>query len=171
MKIMLKSSVLFVIVGSLVGAGIVLSFYGNQVIFEDLVKGDGQIKFGEKLTIPVELDIKKTQNEVYAIQIIDFKEGTISVKVLDPLDREIESKSINTEVFEGHFNITESGTYKLVIENTGEKEIKIFGVIGPEPDAGKKSLGFISLYILIIGLAGMIGVAIYAIKSRKKSFS
>jgi hypothetical protein len=44
-------------------------------------------------------------------------------------------------------------------------------VIGPEPDAGKKSLGFISLYILIVGLIGMVGVAIYAIKNRKKSFS
>jgi hypothetical protein len=44
-------------------------------------------------------------------------------------------------------------------------------VIGPEPDAGKKSLGFISLYVLIIGLIGMIIVPIYAIKNSKKSSS
>src|SRR3989338_4210468 len=107
---MQKSGILFVIVGSIVGVGIILSFYGNQVIFEDLNKGEGQVKFGENLIIPVELDNTETQ-------------------------------------------------------------IKVFGVIGPEPDAGKKSLGFISLYILIIGLIGMVGVAIYAIKNRKKSFS
>ncbi|MEK6831753.1 MAG: hypothetical protein AABY17_03195, partial [Thermoproteota archaeon] len=95
----------------------------------------------------------------------------ITAKILDPFDKEIESQSINEEVFEGRFNITIPGIYKLVIENTDEKEIKIFGVVGPEPDAGKKSLGFISLYILIIGLIGMVGVAIYAIKNRKKSFS
>lgn len=167
---MQKSGILFVIVGSIVGMGIILSFYGNQVIFEDLNKGEGQVKFGENLIIPVELDNTKTQTGIYAVQIINFKEG-ITAKILDPFDKEIESQLIDEEVFEGRFNIAVSGIYKLVIENTDEKEIKIFGVIGPEPDAGKKSLGFISLYILIIGLIGMVGVAIYAIKNRKKSFS
>jgi hypothetical protein len=165
-----RIGILFVVVGSIIGIGIILSFYGNQVIFEDLIKGEGQIKFGENLTIPVELDSMKTQTGIYAIQIIDFKKG-ITAKILDPFDKEIESQSINEEAFEGRFDIAVSGIYKLVIENTDEKEIKIFGVIGPEPDAGKKSLGFISLYILIIGLIGMVGVAIYAIKNRKKSFS
>lgn len=167
---MQKSGILFVIVGSIVGVGIILSFYGNQVIFEDLNKGEDQVKFGENLIIPVELDNTETQTGIYAVQIINFKEGIIA-KILDPFDKEIESQSMDKEVFEGRFNIAVSGIYKLVIENTDEKEIKIFGVIGPEPDAGKKSLGFISLYILIIGLIGMVGVAIYAIKNRKKSFS
>ena len=167
---MQKSGILFVIVGSIVGVGIILSFYGNQVIFEDLNKGEGQVKFGENLIIPVELDNTETQTGIYAVQIINFKEG-ITAKILDPFDKEIESQLIDEEVFEGRFNIAVSGIYKLVIENTDEKEIKVFGVIGPEPDAGKKSLGFISLYILIIGLIGMAGVAIYAIKNRKKSFS
>ena len=167
---MQKSGILFVIVGSIVGVGIILSFYGNQVIFEDLNKGEGQVKFGENLIIPVELDNTETQTGIYAIQIINFKEG-ITAKILDPFDKEIESQSMDKEVFEGRFNIAVSGIYKLVIENIDEKETKVFGVIGPEPDAGKKSLGFISLYILIIGLIGMVGVAIYAIKNRKKSFS
>ena len=166
---MQKSGILFVIVGSIVGVGIILSFYGNQVIFEDLNKGEGQVKFEENLIIPVELDNTETQTGIYAVQIINFKEG-ITAKIVDPFDKEIESQLID-EVFEGRFNIAVSGIYKLVIENTDEKEIKVFGVIGPEPDAGKKSLGFISLYILIIGLIGMVGVAIYAIKNRKKSFS
>ena len=158
------------IVSSIVGVGIILSFYGNQVIFEDLIKGEGQVKFGENLIIPVELDNTETQTGIYAIQIINFKEG-ITAKILDPHDKEIESQAINEEVFEGRFNITMSGIYKLVIENTDEKEIKIFGVIGPEPDAGKKSLVSISPWILIIGLIGVVGVAIYAIKNRKKSLS
>lgn len=167
---MQRTGILFVIVGSIVGVGIILSFYGNQIIFEDLAKGEKQIMGMEDLTISVELDNKETQTGIYAIQIINFKEG-IKAKIIDPFDKEIESKSINEEVFEGKFNITVSGIYKLVIENTDENKITVFGVIGPEPDAGKKSLGFISLYILIIGLVGIVGVAIYAIKNRKKSFS
>ena len=166
---MQKIGILFVIVGGIVCAGVVLSFYGNQVIFEDLIKVEGQIKVGESLIIPVELDSKETQNGIYAIQIIDSK--GILAKILDPSDMEIESQSINEEDFEGQFRIITSGTYKLVIENTNEKEVRIFGVIGPEPDAGKKSLGFISLYVLIIGLIGMVIVPIYAIKNRKRSFS
>lgn len=167
---MQRAGILFVIVGSIIGVGIVLSFYSNQIIFEDLIKGESQIKVGDVLTIPVELDTDETQVGIYAIQIINFKEG-ITAKILDPFDKEIESKSINEEVFEGRFKISVSGIYKLVIENTDEKEITVFGVIGPEPDAGKKSLGFISLYILITGLIGMVGVAIYVVKNRKKSFS
>ena len=167
---MQKSGILFVIVGSIVGVGIILSFYGNQVIFEDLIKGEGQVKFGENLIIPVELDNTETQTGIYAVQIINFKEG-ITAKILDPFDKEIESQLIDEEVFEGQFNIAVSGIYKLVIENTDEKEIKIFGVVGPEPDAGKKSLVSISPWILIIGLIGVVGVAIYAIKNRKKSLS
>ena len=167
---MQRTGILFVIVGSIVGVGIILSFYGNQVIFEDLIKGEGQVTVGENLTIPVELDNAKTQFGIYAIQIMEFKEG-ITAKILDPFDKEIEFKSINEEVFEGKFTTTVSGIYKLVIENTDEKEIKIFAVVGPEPDAGKKTLVIISPWILIIGLIGVVVVAIYAIKNRNKSSS
>ncbi|MCV0412089.1 hypothetical protein [Nitrosarchaeum sp.] len=166
---MQRIGILFVIVGGIVCTGIILSFYGNQVIFEDLIKGEGQFKVGESLIIPAELDNKETQNGIYAIQILDSK--GIKAKILDPFDVEIESQLIDDEDYEGQFKITTPGIYKLVIENTNDKEIKIFGVIGPEPDAGKKSLGFISLYVLIIGLIGMIIVPIYAIKNRKRSFS
>jgi hypothetical protein len=164
-------TLLFVIVGSTIGTGIILSFYGNQIIFEELIKGEGLVKVGENLTIQVELDNTKIRSGVYAIQIMDFKEGTITAKILDPSDVEIKSQLINEKVFEDRFDITTPGIYKLVIENIDEKEVQIFGVIGPEPDAGKKSLGFISLYILIIGLIGMIGVTIYVIKNRGKSFN
>jgi hypothetical protein len=156
-------------VSSLIGVGIILSFYGNQVIFEDLTKGEGQVKSGENLTIIAELDNAK--NGIYAVQIIDFKKGIIIAKILDPTDTEIESQSIDKEVYEGKFDVTGSGIYKLIIESADEKEIKIFGVIGPEPDSGKKSLGFISLYILVIGLIGMVGVAIYAIKNHKRAIN
>lgn len=166
---MQRTGILFVIVGGIVCTGIVLSFYGSQVIFEDLIKGEGEIKAGENLTIPIEFDSTETQNGIYAILIIDSNERVI-VKILDPFDNEIESQLIN-EKFEGPFKITNSGIYKLVIENPNEEKIIISGAIGPELDAGKKSLEFISRYVLIVGLIGMVVVPIYAIKNRKKSFS
>ena len=165
---MQKSGILLVIVGGLVGIGIVLSFYGNQVIFEDLAKEEGDVRFGEDLRVSIELDESISKKGIYAIQILNFKEDVFSVKVYDPLGIEIESQNINEEVFEGNFEIISPGQYELVIKSTEQEESRVFGVIGPEPDAGAKSLGFISLYILVIGLIGMVGVGIYAIKNRRR---
>jgi len=166
-----RATILFVIVGSILGTGMILSFYGNQIIFEELIRGEGLVKVGKSLTIQVEINNSKVQSGVYAIQVIDFKEETVTATILDPSDTEIKFKSINENVFEDKFDITLPGIYKLVIESKDEKEVQIFGVIGPEPDEAKKSLGFISLYILVIGLVGLVGVTIYVIKNRKKDFS
>jgi hypothetical protein len=165
-----KSGIFLVIVGGLIGAGIILSFYGNYVIFEDLVKGDGDVDSEHDLIIEVELDHTEIKTGIYAVQIIDYEKSVVSASILDPLDTVIESQSINEEVYEGLFDISTSGTYKLLIENRGE-QVKIFGVIGPEPDSGKRSLGFVSLYILIIGLIGMMILAIYLVINRKKKAS
>ncbi|NIM26063.1 MAG: hypothetical protein GTN35_01460 [Nitrososphaeria archaeon] len=167
---MKKTGILFAVVGSLIGIGIILSFYGNYVVFEELVKGDGEISSGEELIIEIQIDKTNTQSGIYAVQIIDFKGQTVSANVLDPFNSIIESQSINEEVFEGYFEVTDSGTYKLMIENRGEA-VTIFGVIGPEPDEGKKSLTFISLYILVAGLFGMAGLAAYLVISRKRAAS
>lgn len=167
---MKKSGIFLVIVGGLIGAGIILSFYGNFVIFEDLIKGNGEVDSEQNLIVEVELDQTETKTGIYAVQIIDFENNVVSASIIDPLDTIIESQSIDEEVYEGLFDVSTSGTYKLLIENRGE-QVKIFGVIGPEPDSGKRSLGFISLYILIIGLIGMVILAVYLVISRKKKSS
>lgn len=165
---MQKSNVLLVIVGGLVATGIVLSFFGNQVIFEDLAKAEGDVKLESQLEVSIDLDESNNKNGIYAVQIFNFKEGVFTASVNDPSGIEIVSQPINKEVFEGKFDIDSSGTYVLIIKSNLQEESKVYGVIGPEPDAAVKSIGFISLYILVIGLIGMAGVAIYAIKNRKK---
>ena len=167
---MKKSGFLLVGFAGLIGVGIILSFYGSFVIFEDLNQGDGDVGSEQDLIVEVELDHTETQTGIYAVQIIDFESGTVTVNILDPFNTIIESQSINEEAYEGLFDITTSGTYKLSIENSG-KQVKIFGVIGPEPDAGKRSLPFISLSILVIGLIGMLGLAVFMAINRKKSIS
>ena len=167
---MKKSGIFLAVVGGLMGIGIILSFYGNYVIFEDLIQGDGDVGSGQDLIVEVELDHTETQTGIYAVQIIDFERATITASILDPFNTLIESQSINEEASEGLFDVATSGTYKLLIENRGE-QVKIFGVIGPEPDAGKRSLGFISLYILVIGLIGMLVVTVYIVINRKKASS
>ncbi|MGD8707766.1 MAG: hypothetical protein PVI88_03690 [Nitrosopumilaceae archaeon] len=165
---MRKSAIFLAIVGVLIGAGIILSFYGNYILFEDLVQGNGEVFDGQDLVIEVELDKSKTKSGIFAIQILDFKEGVVTASIIDPSNITIESESINQEVFEGLFEVTSSGNYKLLIENKGEKA-NVFGVIGPEPDEGKRALSNISMYILVAGLVGMAGVAVYIFINRRKT--
>jgi hypothetical protein len=165
-----KSGIFFIIVGGLVGIGIILSVYGNYVIFEDLTQGYEDVGSGQDLVLEVELDHTKFQTGIYAVQIKDFESVTVTASILDPSNTLVESQSINEEVFEGLFDVTTSGTYKLLVENSGE-QVNVFGVIGPEPDSGKKSLGFISLYILVMGLIGMLIVTVYLVINRKKAAS
>jgi len=165
-----KSGIFFIILSGLVGIGIILSVYGNYVIFEDLTQGYEDVGSGQDLVLEVELDHTKFQTGIYAVQIKDFESATVTASILDPFNTLVESQSINEEVFEGLFDVTTSGTYKLLVENSGE-QVNVFGVIGPEPDSGKKSLGFISLYILVMGLIGMLIVTVYLVINRKKAAS
>ena len=167
---MKKTSILFAVVGGLIGLGMLLSAYGNYVLFEDLAKDNGDVKSGQNLVVEIELDHTNTQTGIYAVQIMDFKGDVITANILDPSDTIIKSQSVNEEVYEGLFELTASGVYKLSIENEGEQKM-IFGVIGAEPDDWKRSVGVISIYILFVGLIGMAGLAVYLIINRKKDAS
>jgi hypothetical protein len=163
-----KSVILLIIVGSLIGVGIILSFYGNYLLFEGLIQDNGDVGLGQSLIIEVELDQTETQKGIYAVQIIDVEGEKVSASILDPFNQEIESHLIEEKLHEGFFDVATSGNYKLIIENGGD-QVKIFGVIGPEPVAWKKSLDSISLIILAMGLIGMVGIAGYTVIKRKKS--
>ena len=167
---MKKSGITLVAAGALIGVGIILSFYGNYIIFEDLAKTNGVVSTENSLTLEVDFDHSKSKTGIFAVQIIDFKGQAVSAMIVDPLSNTIESKSISEESYEGGFDINMSGTYKLIIENDGD-ELTVFGVIGPEPEEWKQSLAFVSLYILVIGLFGMALVAVLFAINRKKGSS
>ena len=165
---MKKSGMALVASGALIGIGVILSFYGNYIIFEDLAKTNGVIGAENSLSLEVDFDQSKSKVGIFAVQIIDFKSQTVSAMIVDPLDNTIESKSISEESYEGVFDINMSGTYKLIIENSGD-ELTVFGVIGPEPEEWKQSLAFVSLYILVIGLFAMALIAMLFVINRKRS--
>ena len=168
---MQKTGLFVIIVVAIVGVGIGLSFYGNQIVFEDLEKEIGRISVDNNLKVSSDIS-KEAVRGIYAVEVIDRPENAIvTAKILDPYNSQIASEQINVERFEEKFEIIDDGAYQLILETTSEKEIQVFGVIGPEPDPGKKSIGFISFYILIVGLIGMSAVAIYAIKNRSRSSS
>ncbi len=115
----------------------------------------------------MDFDSQETSIGVFAVQIMEFKDSTFSAKVLDSFDSEIIFQTINEETVEKEFDVLETGTYKLIIESNSNEETIVFAALGPLPDAGKKLLGLISVYILVIGMVGLLIVGIYGIKKRR----
>lgn len=163
---MQKSALVLVISGVLVVLGLVLLVIGNQVILEGVSQDNGLINSNQPLVISGNFN-SDDEKGILAIQLVEHQENTFSVQVLDPFGTEIFFESIKEDTIEREFDITSPGTYKLIIQSSNVDETQVFGAIGPVPDAGKKSLGFISLYVLMIGLAGLAISGIFAIKKRK----
>ena len=166
---MQKSGIMIVISATLIVVGLILLVLGNQIILEGVSQGDGKVSSDQTLIISGEFVSQDTSIGVFAVQIMEFKDNTFSAKVLDPFDSEIISQTINEETIEEGFDVLETGTYKLIIESTSTEETIVFAAIGPLPDAGKKSLGFISVYILVIGMVGLVVVGIYGVMNRRRS--
>ena len=123
----------------------------------------------QSLTVSVDFKSQETSTGIFAVQIMEFKDNTFSVKILDPFESEIIFETINAETIEKEFDVLETGTYKLIIESTSNEEPIVFAAIGPLPDADKQLLGSISMIILVSGMIGLVVVGIYGIKNRRKS--
>ena len=120
------------------------------------------------MVIEKELDKTKIEKGIFAVQIVDSENAEVTANIIDPFNSIIESQTVGQQAHEGLFDVTNSGTYKLLIENRGEP-VNVFGVIGPAPDEGKRSLVNISLSILIAGLVGMVLVTVYIVINRRKT--
>jgi len=165
-----KSGLIIVIFGLLIVTGLVVSIVENQITLEGINQGNGKVSSIETVTVSVDLDKEITPVGIFAIQIMEFKENTISTIILDPSNIEIISQKVNEETLEKEFDVFETGTYQLIIQSSDEEEIYVTGAIGPLPDADKKFiLSVISLSILIIGMVGLATTGIIGIKNRKKS--
>ncbi len=163
---MQKSGIMLVSSAALIVIGLILGVLGNQIILDGISQGTGKVSSSQTLSISVEFDSQKTTIGIFAVQIMEFEDNIFSAKVIDPFDNEIISQTINEETIEKEFDVLETGTYILIIESTSNEEPIVFAAIGPLPDAGKKSLGFISIIILVIGMVGLV-VGIYGIKKRR----
>jgi hypothetical protein len=166
-----KSGLIIVIFGLLIVTGLVVSIIENQSTLEGINQGNGKVSSIETVTVSVDLDKEISPVGIFAVQIMEFKENTISAIILDPSNIEIISQKVNEETLEKEFDIFETGTYQLIIQSSDEDEIYVTGAIGPLPDADKKFiLSAISLSILIIGMLGLVTIGIIGIKNKKNQF-
>ncbi len=154
---------------ALIVIGLILLVLGNQIILEGVSQGNEKVSSSQTLAISGDFDSQETSIGVFNVQIMEFKDNIFSAKVLDSFDNEIISQTIIEETTEKEFDVLETGTYKLIIESISNEEPIVFAAIGPLPDAGKQSLGFISMIILVTGMVGLVVVGIYGVKNRRRS--
>ena len=167
---MQKSGLIIVILGLLIVTGLVVSIVGNQITLEGINQGNGEVSSTQIVTISVDFDRDKTSTGIFAVQVMEFKENTISIKILDPSDVEIIFQEVNKDSIEEKFDVLETGTYQLVIQSSNDEGIYVTGAIGPLPDANKKNIiSIISTSTLLIGMIGLVVIGIYGIKNRKRS--
>ena len=167
---MQKIGLFIVIFGILISAGLGIAVIENQITLEGIVQGNGKVNTEQVITISVNLDKEKTPVGIFAVQIMDFKENTFSIKIIDPSDTEIISKKIDIDTVEQEFKVLNSGNYQLIIQSSDYKESYVAGAIGPLPDAHKKLIiASSSTLCIIIGMGGLGIVAIYEIRNKRKS--
>ena len=163
---MQKSGLIIVGSGALIVIGLALLALGNQVILDGVSQGDGKVSINQDIIVSTNFDSQKTSVGVFAVQIMSLEDNVFSAKVLDPLEIEVISLKVNEETVEKEFDVLESGIYKLVIKRSNDEESHVFGAIGPLPDEGEKSISYISVYVVIIGMIGLFGIGILKIKKR-----
>ncbi len=166
---MAKATKFLVIIGALIGIGAALLFAGSQAITSDIIIQEGQIDGINKVEIAADLDPEINSEGVFVVQTMEGSEVSLSIKILDPQDKEIITNSVVTNSFEDYFDITEPGIHTLVIDTTNEMAVNVVGGIGHVPDTSAYSISMIGFALLLIGMLGVVIVGIILIRQRKKT--
>ena len=168
---MAKAGKFLVIIGVFIGIGAALLFLGSQAITSDIIIQEGQIDDEHQLEIQAKLDPTINSDGVFVVQTMEGIEVSLSVNILDPNQTKIATNSIITNSFEGYFEITELGTYTLIIKTTNSDVVNVVGGIGHVPDTSAYSISIVGFAMLLIGMIGVIVIGIILVRQRKQRIS
>lgn len=166
---MVKPRPIIITSGILVLIGIAITAYQSQITSENLVNQQNTINAGTSMTIAKIMDPSKNQKGVYAIQVTDLKnDDNIKAIVMDPSGNTIIMESVTKSSIQEIFKVSSLGNYTLQIENHGQREIQILGIIGYYPE-GIELADISGFIVLMGGLAGLAVGMMFLIKNRVKS--
>lgn len=168
---MTNPKIILVASATLVLIGIGLSVYQAQFTVENLANQEQKLAIGSQMIISKDMNPDKDSKGVYSIQATDFRsDDKIKASVIDPYGTYVTTKSITKSPFQDFFNVSINGTYKLQIENNGNREIQVLGIIGYYP-VGIDIIDTIGFVVLIAGLSGLAIGMMYLIRNRRKNIS
>ena len=151
--------------------GIALSFYQAQYTVENLANQEQKLAIGSQTVISKDMNPSKNSNGIYSVQITDYTNNDkVKASVIDPHGSYVVTKVITKSPFQDSFNVLVNGTYKLQLENDGNREIQILGIIGYYP-IGIETVDVAGLIILLAGLSGLAVGMMYLVRNRRKSVS
>lgn len=160
-----------VIASALIGIGAALLFFGSQSITADIVIEEGQIDETNSIKIDAVLDPEISIEGVFAVQTLGENEEDILAIILDPNDVQIVSTSINQRSFEEIFEISQMGTYTLIIKTQSSETLSVVVGIGHVPDSSSYSISMAGFFILLLGMLGVLIIGVILVKERKKKLS
>ncbi len=168
---MTNPKIILVASTALVLIGIALSVYQAQFTVENLANQEQKLAIGSQMMISKDMNPDKNSKGVYSIQVTDFgNDDKIKASIIDPYGTYVTTQSITKNPFQDFFNVSINGTYKLQIENNGNREIQVLGIIGYYP-VGIEAIDLAGLVVLLAGLSGLAVGMMYLIRNRRKNIS
>jgi hypothetical protein len=154
--------------GILVLIGIAITAYQSQTTSENLSNQQNTLGVGTQMNVTKNMDSDNNQKGVYSIQVTDLKnDDNVKAIVIDPSGVIIITKSVTKSPIQEIFKITSSGNYTLQIENQGQREMQILGIIGYYPE-GIELADISGFIVLMAGLGGLAVGVMYLIRNRVK---
>lgn len=147
--------------------GLVLSVFAGVMVLEDITVLVSSVSSGTPLEISSNIP---PGSGVFAVDVQDYtSDMDIRIRVLGPLGYEIASVRMDSAQYEGSFDVDEIYDYVMIIESGRTQSVNLVAALGPMPDPSKNVMGFVSLYMLLIGVIGMLISAIYVIFRRRNN--
>ncbi|SHO42543.1 exported hypothetical protein [Nitrosotalea sinensis] len=165
---MIKPKVIIIVSGILVLIGIAITAYQSQITSENLTNEQNMLSTGSQMKVTKNMDKNNNQMGVYSIQITDLKsDDKIKATLIDP-SGSATTESITKSPIQKMFDITSTGNYTLQIENQGQQQVQVLGIIGYYPK-GIEILDISGFIVLMIGLSGLAVGMMYLIKNRVRT--
>ena len=149
--------------GVMIAAGLGVSTWGSQLVFEDFEVGQGSVEPGGSVSASKYMEAG--QSGVYAVEVPELE--SVRAVLSGPggvISDELHGKGAS----EGSFEADRDGLYVLEAYNEGREAGFIAGYVGPEPDASKRTIAFVSIYVLVAGIGLLAGGIAYALFSRRR---
>ena len=112
------------------------------------------------------LDPEINKLGVYVIQS-KVNNTNMDVSILDPFGTKISKSTHHSHAIEEKFPINNRGTYTLIINNKASMEVQTIDAIGYSPSEYLVNVETTCLYMIVIGLAGVIICSFSIIISRR----
>jgi hypothetical protein len=154
--------------GALVATGMIIMGVGSNLTTQGMTKTEGLLKSGSPIEITKELDPAIKSVGAFIVLVQSFEEGKLKAVVIDPNGGQVASKTIDQISTEEQFKITIKGTYKLILENSGEEISAMIGLTHM-PEKAILGLNVLGFWITVSGFVGLVVAMMYMIKDRKKS--